>query len=268
MSALVRSGLPRAGAVLDLDRDPVVAALGESVKLDVAIEIPGASWIYPRTISSARAGTRAMVYARMPKQQSIEIKVGGQVQKLAALAGTGPLVERALASAEIEDLEAQLAKATTAEAATALRATIAKKSVAARVISSQTSLLVLESDDDYARYGIDRRALGDVLVVGPNGIERKGRPAPAQLAQPDVRTASKPPAKDPWTERGDLAKAKQEEAKEKDLYTAADLARDDSPVLRRDESGGVEGGVEGGVVGGVVGGELARPSPTTTPPPS
>ena len=36
-----------------------------------------------------------------------------------------------------------------------LRDRIAKKSVAARVISSQTSLLVLESDADYATYGTE-----------------------------------------------------------------------------------------------------------------
>ena len=30
-----------------------------------------------------------------------------------------------------------------------------------------TSLLVLETEQDYARFGIERRALADILTVGP-----------------------------------------------------------------------------------------------------
>jgi hypothetical protein len=54
------------------------------------------------------------------------------------------------------------------------------------VVSSQTSMLVLETEDDYARYGIDRKALADVLVVGPAGLERQHRSSPVQLAVPEV----------------------------------------------------------------------------------
>ncbi|HSD89950.1 MAG TPA: VIT domain-containing protein, partial [Kofleriaceae bacterium] len=207
MTALVRTGLPHAGTVLDLDTDPVAKALGEAVMLDVAIDVPGATWVYPRHIPAARAGTHAMVYARMAQPaQSVKISVNNGANTFAVLAGTEPLVERAVASAEINEMEAALALSK-GQDAEALRARIAKKSVASRVISSQTSLLVLESDSDYARYGIDRKALADVLVVGANGIERQGRTSPAmkqQIAQPD-RTAvttkttatNKPPAKAP-----------------------------------------------------------------------
>ena len=74
------------------------------------------------------------------------------------------MIERAIGSAEIDELEAQLAVAKP-DQRVLLRGEIASKSIATRVISSQTSLLVLESDADYARYGIDRKALADVLVA-------------------------------------------------------------------------------------------------------
>jgi hypothetical protein len=273
MTQLVRSGLPHAGAVFDLDRDSVPSLLAETIALDVEINVPGATWSYPKTMPSARAGTRVMVYARLPKpQQSINVKVGGQTHTFGMLAGTAPLVERALASAEIDELEASLAKTKSADDVRGLREAIAKKSVAARVISSQTSLLVLESDSDFARYGIDRKALADVLVVGPSGIERKGRAAPAQLAEPqprDKKPVTKPVNKDPWAERGDLAKAQAEE-KKSDIDTTGKNEENDLVGLHDKESG-VLGGVEGGVVGGVVGGEVGRaaePAKPEPPPPA
>jgi outer membrane protein OmpA-like peptidoglycan-associated protein len=185
---LVRAGLPRTGAVLDLATDPVAAALGEPVSTDVAIEVPGAAWSYPRTIASARTGTKVMVFARLPGPAStIDLVAGGKRRTVRVLAGTAPLVERAVAGAELADLEARL-MAATGSAATALRTAIARKSVAERVLSSETSLLVLESDADYARYGIARKALADVLVVGSRGVERMHRsdlaPIPPRVADP------------------------------------------------------------------------------------
>ena len=67
---LVRTG-QRPGVVVDTDGgiDNVVAALGERMLTDVAIDVRGASWVYPRSIPSARPGSRVMVYARMPAPQ-------------------------------------------------------------------------------------------------------------------------------------------------------------------------------------------------------
>jgi hypothetical protein len=126
-------------------------------------------------IPTARAGQRTTVYAKLAKPaQTLDVKVGKSLQRLSVLGGTQPLVERAVAAAEIAEMEEALAKSSGKDAAQ-LRTTIAKKSVAARVISSQTSLLVLESDEDYATYGINRKSLADILVVGASGIERKNR---------------------------------------------------------------------------------------------
>jgi tetratricopeptide (TPR) repeat protein len=194
--SLVTAGLPRTGAVLDLDQGSgdVVAGIGERVMTDVAVEVAGASWVYPRVIKSARPNQRTMVYARMPSPvQTIDVKIGSMKRAVGTVGGTPALVERAAATAEIAELETQL-EAAKAEDRAKLKQTIAKKSVAARVISSQTSLLVLESDSDYARYGIDRRALSDILVVGPMGVEqlrRKAQLAVAAGTQPPPETVAR-----------------------------------------------------------------------------
>jgi hypothetical protein len=90
---LVSAKLPRRGAVLDLETDPVMTALGERVATDIAIEVPGASWVYPRRIASARAGTRVMVYARGIAGPTVDVIVGGYRQRLQILRGMPPLVD-------------------------------------------------------------------------------------------------------------------------------------------------------------------------------
>jgi len=179
-ASIARAGLPQAGDVLDLDRGAaqVAAALGQPVLTDVAIEIPGATWVYPKTIPAARPGSAQMVYAKLAKPaQQIQIVIGGAAQTVELATATPALVDRAVAGAEIEDLENQLDASTDDKAKASLRETIAKRSIAARVVSSQTSMLVLESEADYDRYKIPRTALADILVIGPNGIEQAKRAA-------------------------------------------------------------------------------------------
>jgi len=176
--AIVRAGLPRAGDVHDLDRgiQAVAAGLGQPVLVDVAIEVPGATWVYPRTLPAARPGSTLMVFARMAKPtQAIDVVIGGGRRTIRLGTATPALVERAIAGAEIEELENTLASTTEPAAAKAVRDDIAKRSVRARVISSQTSMLVLETEADYARYGIERTTLSDILVIGPRGLEQTRR---------------------------------------------------------------------------------------------
>jgi tetratricopeptide (TPR) repeat protein len=189
------SGLARAatrpGAVLDLDTgvEGVAAGLSETMLVDVAIDVRGASWVYPRKIASARPGTRVMVYARMPApMQTLDVTINGHRHAVGLAGGTPALVARAVAAAELGELEGRLASSTGDR--TALRGEIAKRSVAARVISSQTAMLVLETDTDYERFGIDRTALADILEVGPDGIVQRNRSS--QIA---ATPKKKPPVK-------------------------------------------------------------------------
>jgi len=128
------------------------------------------------------------------KPRSSRSRIAGARTVVSPVSVTPALLGRAVAGAEITELDGQLAKLT-GEAADKLRAEIVQRSVAARVISSQTSMLVLESDADYARYGIDRRALAEILSIGPTGVELTHRalPAPAQIATPPVPPVTKKP---------------------------------------------------------------------------
>ncbi len=196
-TSLVTSGLARAGAVLDMDTGlaDVVAGLGERVMVDVPVEIAGAEWVYPKIIKTARASSRTMVYAKMAAPvQTIQVTVAGRKRAIGVAGGTPALVERASATAEIAELEVKLDNAQGAERK-ALRDKIATKSVAARVVSSQTAMLVLESDGDYARYGIDRKSLTDILVVGPTGLEQRRR----------ISQIASTPTKKPTTKNQELA---------------------------------------------------------------
>ncbi|MEP6859745.1 MAG: VIT domain-containing protein [Deltaproteobacteria bacterium] len=185
---LVRAGTEHAGAVLDLDDGAgvVATALAQPVRVEIPVAVAGAAWVYPTTIASARAGTSTMVFARLARpavstvDNDVDLIVGNEHRHVTVQAAEQPLVERAVGGARIEELEAQLAAAPAATR-DALRQQIAHESVADRVISSQTSLLVLESANDYARYGIDQKSLADVLVVGAHGLERMHQELPKQV---------------------------------------------------------------------------------------
>nr|HEX4315897.1 VIT domain-containing protein [Kofleriaceae bacterium] len=301
-TALVRAKLPHAGAVLDLDADGPAAtavALAEPVLLDVAVDVPGATWVYPRVLPTVRAGHRAMVYARVPGgTQAVNVVVGGVSHQMGVAAVAPALVERAIAGAEIDELEAKLDGAH-GDDAKQLKDAISKKSVAARVVSSQTAMLVLENDDDYARYHIDRSALADILVVGAHGVEQTHRAA-AVIAMPEQpatkQTTTKTGMKDLKTDpakpekvarkednadRDGVETGKNKVAETQDLIEAqkgvadkSNEAPSDAAPAAADPSG--PGGVEGGMAGestGAANGQMRSAgsaavggAPATTPP--
>src|SRR5207253_2253221 len=67
-TSLARAARLHAGDVYDLDLgiEDVAIGLGDPVSVDVAIEVPGALWVSPRSVPAVRAHSAIMVYARMP----------------------------------------------------------------------------------------------------------------------------------------------------------------------------------------------------------
>ncbi len=111
-AALARAGA-RPGDVFDLDDElePIAAGLGEVVRVDVPIEVPGATWVHPRTLSSVRPGTQVTVFARMASPaRTVAVTIGGSRRTAEAIQATPALLERAAARAEIDELEAALAR--------------------------------------------------------------------------------------------------------------------------------------------------------------
>src|SRR5262249_7763715 len=183
--------------------------------------VEGARWVFPHAIAAAQAGDEITIFARRSVQQTPTVAIAGARTPLSPVAVTPALLGRAVAGAEIGELDGRLATLKGDEAAK-LRKEIIERSVANRVVSSQTSMLVLETDADYARYNIDRKSLADILEVGPTGIELHHRAAPVQIAQ------QQPPTKQKIaTDTKNDGKADKKER----------FPHDDSPVFHDEESG-------------------------------
>ncbi|HVV87834.1 MAG TPA: VIT domain-containing protein [Kofleriaceae bacterium] len=246
-AALVRAR-PRAGDVLDLDdgAEAVAEGLGQPVATDVAVTVPGATWVYPSTLASVRPGRAVVVRARLPAAaSSIDVALGGTRRTLAVAAAPAPLVARAIAGAQLAELEQRLATTTDAGAAAALRTELTTRSVQARVLSSQTSMLVLETDDDYARYGIDRSHAPDLLVIGAHGVEA-ARPAALAAAATKHVAAPEPIAAAP-------------DGADDTAGTGTAMALDEGAMGRRDAA------VDDARLAGLLGAEPAAEDPAEAP---
>jgi len=242
-TAVAHAGLAHTGAILDLDRGTreVARRLGLAVRTELPVVAEGARWVFPRSIDAAQAGDEVTVFVRRdPQAHQLTLMVAGARTVVAPVAVTSALLGRAVAGAEITELDRQLGKLTGA-AADKLRAEIVKRSVAARVVSSQTSMLVLESDADYARYGIDRRALAEILTIGPTGVELTHRTLPpAQLAAPEPPVTTKPMAKKRFV-REDDDDAKADSSARKEKAAGGDLDErelEEAPKMSADDRGG------------------------------
>ena len=272
---LARGILPRDGVVLDADGKPAAALarrLGQSTVSGVKVGIEGAAWVWPDTLDGMQPGDEALVFADLgaPRAAALSgplaVALSGpsavveETLSVPLVRVARPLLERAAVGAHIAMLEARRDAAGDGADAATRRAAIAREIVALsteyRVLSDLTALLVLESEADYARFGIDRRALADIMTVGDKGIQVVQRRAPVlMIARPE-------PAKPVRQEKNELAKkraradapgargASSGGAPEADDEMASEMKADEA-----DMPGGVEGGVVGGVAGGVIGGE-------------
>ena len=180
LDRLVTAGLARNGLVIDADEgiDAVATRLRHATLSRVQLDVPGADFWHPRRLDGVQAGDEVLVYAELPADRAMSVVVEGQdAIEVTTMAADGPLLERALVAARVDAMTAAHAELEDADAAARLRRQIVDLSIAHRVISDFTALLVLETEQDYARYNIDREALTDILTVGEHGVERVGRKA-------------------------------------------------------------------------------------------
>ena len=172
---LVAFKLPKAGTVLDgdLDVDSLVRRLGESTVAKVPITAEGAKVVWPLALEGVQAGDEAVVVLEAAGEAKVIVKAGAVSVNLGnGLAGVErPLLQRAWAQAKILALLDQQDRAADGAAQKQkLRDEIIALSVRHRVLSPYTALLVLETEADYARFKIDRRALADILTVEKNRL--------------------------------------------------------------------------------------------------
>ncbi len=194
LAILTRAGLGETGALLDA-RAPIEALadrLSKGARDRVEVQVSGASWVYPRALEGLQPGDERIVFAEVPEGMPVQIElVGAGAEAFDTVEVPRPLLERAWARAKIEALTVAQ-RALPLEAAgerASLERQIVDLSVRNRVVSDYTALLVLETDGDYARFGLSQNALTSILRVGDEGLElwdRRAKPV-QQIARDDER---------------------------------------------------------------------------------
>lgn len=179
MERLVEKPLSRQGVVLDSERpvQELAGRLQKSVTSGVDVSVRGAEWTWPETLSSVQPRDQRLIYANLTKPTDrLQLQLGTQNKQLSPrhIEAT-PLLLRQATVAQISLLESQLSVTDDPEVQQQLSDEIVKLSTKHRVLSEKTALLVLETDEDYERFNIDREALADILVVGKNGLELQNR---------------------------------------------------------------------------------------------
>ena len=256
---IVRGTLASDGVVLDgAQPAPELARrLSQTTVSNVKIDVAGATWLWPNTLDGVQPGDEVLVFAELAAPKALAAgkpltltltgpvgEKGTQAVSVPLAEVARPLLERAAAQATIEMLTAERDSLDTASPDAATRREQLKNQIIAvstrqRVLSDFTALLVLETEADYVRHGIDRKALADILTVGPRGIEVAQRGAPVLLM------AQGAPAK------------KRAEADTRDAPRDM-LAADGAEQEEMAEGGAAEQKMDiGGVTGGMPGGDPA-----------
>ncbi len=291
---LATAGLPKNGVVLDGDLpvDELARRLQRATFSGVKVTVPGSQWSWPAQLDGLQPGDEVLVYADLPRTQPFEVVLEGaradrQAFTLAQV--DRPLLERAWVNARIQKLMYQ--RDTLAggdqDLREALRHQIVDISTKFRVLSDFTAMLVLETEADYARFHIDRRALTDVLTVGQSGIEVVNRSQPATPAlvnrtilstTPQAQPAgapAKPAQKTVMANQGALVEKKSRPLSI-DGDGVVDLPKRGADKGKNDEGGALQGnplaakddalgGLPGRRGGGAPAGAVAAPRPMPTP---
>lgn len=156
LRAVSRSGA-HPGALLDAAAGAarVVAGLGVH-PTSAPVSVAGATWVWPARLEGLVPGEERVVYAELPAEAPLVVGTGGPTRATSAQSADRLLVARAWARARIDALAAEPASADVERKMVAL-------SIESRVLSPYTALLMLDRDQDYSRYGIERRANTGVL---------------------------------------------------------------------------------------------------------
>ncbi|MDP2344958.1 MAG: VIT domain-containing protein [Deltaproteobacteria bacterium] len=197
---LVRAG-KQEGLVVDGDApvSELARRLGRVARSGISVDVVGATWVWPKFLDGMQPGDERVIVAELKPGTRLVVKLGGVAVDVGAeVAAPKPLLRRAWAEAKIARAQEQLtttSKILAAEARKEIKEQIVTLSTKHRVLSSETSLLILETEADYVRYGIDRKSLADILVVTDAGLGLISR-KDVVVAAPVVVAPKKPKASD------------------------------------------------------------------------
>lgn len=153
LAPIVRAG-KRPGAILDgRNGDRVAAQLATDVTPETAIRVAGATASWPPTTRGTAPGDPIFVFGLRSGEEPIRVQIGGRDVSVMPAGGTAKRIRRTVAGAELAELTERSANASDKEKAV-LAKQIEKLALAHELVSTQTSLIVLETDAD------ERRMLG------------------------------------------------------------------------------------------------------------
>jgi tetratricopeptide (TPR) repeat protein len=195
------------------------AASSLAIPLGASLDVTdsAAEWVYPPRVDDVQSGDEVIVIGKTRPTMNPNVRLGGQailpvqgqaddgqaglpVLQLDA-SSFGPLLEREGWRAYLDYLADREAAEGSAGVRQALATEQVKISVEQRVVIPRTTMLVLESEWDYQRFGLDRRALAGILTIGAGGIERLDRktsapPLPVPVQKQNVSTMPDAPARE------------------------------------------------------------------------
>lgn len=174
----------------DLAASAIAGRLNHKTRSGIVVDIPGADWVWPEKLDGMQPGDSAIVYADLPASKPFSIGIGGKPVAPGSLKATElPLVERAWVAARIKKLLDQKEKTQDKDVREALTKQVIELSTTKRVLCPLTALLVLETEDDYRRFRIDRTALAGILAIENDRVvvTRRDKPVVVKTVVPPPR---------------------------------------------------------------------------------
>lgn len=213
LAAVTNAGLATDGVVVDAQLPPeaVVDRLTHATLTDIAVSVPSSSFHWPHTLQGLQPGDEALIYAELPADAVMTVVLEGKhtvtkavTTEVTLRAAEAPLLQRSLISARIDAMTLRRSELATdaTEARETLKEDIVALSTKHRVLSDFTALLVLETEEDYRRFKIDRAGLSGVMHVGASGIELLQRKPRTKVQNPTATWVGRAPLIRPGIPRG------------------------------------------------------------------
>ncbi len=159
-------------ASMTLSDVEIIRKLTSSVYNNIAIKVSGSKWYWPEKVEALQTNEPLIVFAERKARQGnkLRISVGNKHWDLTSKAANPILLKREWVRARLNKLLSMEDKTQDRDMKSAFHNQIINLSVKERVLSPYTSLLVLETENDYKRYNIDRNGLADILTIGADGL--------------------------------------------------------------------------------------------------
>ncbi len=219
----------------------------------------GAQWMYPSHFDDVQSGDEIIVLGQLKAAAEPAPHLSGFAHDAGAqslpAATFGPLLEREAYRAYLDYLAEREANEPSDAVRKALATEQVKVSVERRVVIPRTTMLVLETEWDYQRFGLDRRALASILTIDAGGIGVMDRRNPT-LVSPVPVPIPPPPRPMPVQKQNAAAAPPPEPVPPQAVAETREFegrVQTDAAPLPESVPGGVAGSVAGGVAGGTIG---------------